>query len=232
MLYSPSLAFANEGKQFYKGVAKMVERLSTDEDPLFFDVNASATVSDFRKEAKSLIPAIITEFAGADITTERTQLRGDRSRVVVVDTPNTALGVREYQLGRLLINGGVEIIPNTLFNDDTPEIAQAIGRAKPDIPITIATVEEKSETPLRDKVVGGQKIRTFKIKNPDEPSTGFEKRISEMSETDFRSFSARIMQDTNLISKNQLDFLIETMKVRNLQIPKKVREEYFKRKGE
>ena len=35
MAYSPSLVFANEGKQFYEGVAKMVERFSTDEDPLF-----------------------------------------------------------------------------------------------------------------------------------------------------------------------------------------------------
>ena len=80
--------------------------------------------------------------------------------------------------------------------------------------------------------VGGQEVRTFKIKDPDEPSTGFETRISEMSAADFRSFSARIMQDTNLISENQLDFLIETMKARNLQIPKGVREEYFRRKGE
>ena len=233
MAYSPSLVFANEGKQFYEGVAKMVERFSTDEDPLFFDVNATAGVDELREETKGIITAIPFEFFGANVTTARTQLRGDRSRVVVVDTPNTALGVREYQLGRLLINGGIEIIPNSLFNDNTPEIAEAIGRVRPQSQFTLESdiIEEATEETSKG-AVGGQEVRTFKIKDPDEPSTGFETRISEMSAADFRSFSARIMQDTNLISKNQLDFLIETMKARNLQIPKGVREEYFRRKGE
>ena len=233
MLYSPSLVFADEGEKFYEGVAKMVERLSTDEDPLFFDVNATAGVDKLREETKGIITAIPFEFFGADVTTARTQLRGDRSRVVVVDTPNTALGVREFQLGRLLINGGVEIIPNTLFNDNTPEIAEAIGRIRPQSQFRLESdiIEEETEETSKG-AVGGQQIRTFKIKDPDEPSTAFEQQISELSPSVLRSYSRRLLEGDTELDEGQLDFLIETMKANDVPIPTKVREEYFKRKGE
>ena len=139
--FDPSLSGVNM-KKFEKGVSDFASKVAPE---LRFEIGSDVSIEDIKAEA-SILPFQITKDTFDNQTEERGKARIS-DRVLYGATMDSTSTNTKYQLYKVDQFGTVTAIPNSVFNMNTFEIANALGTLAPPTPVPEPTPEAIAPLP-------------------------------------------------------------------------------------
>jgi hypothetical protein len=145
-------SFGYELNPFENGVAEIVERFSTPENPLTFTKNNgiffnTVSVEELQADPNYMPINVVKDLFG-NVTEARANLRLAK-QVFYGPTPASTTSKPQWQLYAADQNGFVTVIPNSAFTADSLPMAKALGRLMP---------PESPTLPVEDGMISAEAI--------------------------------------------------------------------------